>query len=176
MNIQNNNVGGDNSESKSVKKVSKMKMKIKKINDLYKNKIDKKNEKIRKLNEKIKKIREEKKKLFKIKKDKIKEIKIKNKEMKKKDREIKKKKKNERKKYNDESYKDNGVMTMTFSEVVENQTGMEMIGEISDKGFSYENLICAKGFFEKMGSNCELVCLNELIKDIKVKIRCLEKK
>ena len=40
-----------------------------------------------------------------------------------------KKAKKAKKLYNDESYKDEGVMTITFSECVENQIGMEQIGE-----------------------------------------------
>lgn len=70
-----------------------------------------------------------------------------------------------RKKYNDEKYKDEGVMTMTFSECVENQIGMEMIGEKSQNGFSYKDLNCAKIFFEKLGCKCELICLNDLIEE-----------
>ena len=70
-----------------------------------------------------------------------------------------------RKAYNHESYKDKGVMTMTFSECVENQIGMEQIGEKSERGFSYDDLILAKEYFEKIGCKCELVCLNDLIED-----------
>lgn len=68
-----------------------------------------------------------------------------------------------RKLYNDESYKDKGVMTMTFSECVENQIVMEQIGDKCDSGFSYEDLLLAKKHFEKMGCECELRCLNDLI-------------
>ena len=70
-----------------------------------------------------------------------------------------------RKAYNHESYKDQGVMTMTFSECVENQIGMEQIGKKSERGFSYDDLILAKAHFEKIGCKCELICLNDLIED-----------
>ena len=76
-----------------------------------------------------------------------------------------KKAKKAKKLYNDESYKDEGVMTMTFSECVENQIGMEQIGEKCEVGFSHEDLLSAKSYFEKMGCVCELVCLNDLIEE-----------
>lgn len=78
---------------------------------------------------------------------------------------VKKVVKKAKKLYNDESYKDEGVMTMTFSECVENQIGMEQIGDKCDSGFSYEDLLLAKKHFEKIGCKCELNCLNELIEE-----------
>ena len=70
-----------------------------------------------------------------------------------------------KKAYNDESYKDEGVMTMTFSECVENQIGMEQIGERSERGFVVKDIMLAKLYFEKIGCKCELICLNDLIEE-----------
>ena len=67
--------------------------------------------------------------------------------------------------YNDPLYKNEGVMTITFSECVENQIGMEMIGKKCQNGFNYNDLLCAKKFFEKINCKCELIHLNELIKE-----------
>lgn len=64
-------------------------------------------------------------------------------------------------KYNE--YKDGDVMTMTFSECVENQIGMEQIGNKSKSGFSLNDLNKAKEYFEKIGCECELVNLNDLL-------------
>ena len=68
-----------------------------------------------------------------------------------------------RKLYNDESYRDKGVMTMTFSECVENQIGMEQIGDKCDSGFSYEDLLLAKKHFEKIKENFNLNCSSKKI-------------
>lgn len=70
-----------------------------------------------------------------------------------------------KKAYNHESYKDEGVMTMTFSECVENQIGMEQIGEKSERGFLVKDIMLAKMYFEKIGCKCELICLNDLIEE-----------
>ena len=70
-----------------------------------------------------------------------------------------------KKAYNHESYKDEGVMTMTFSECVENQIGMEQIGERSERGFVIKDIMLAKLYFEKIGCKCELICLNDLIEE-----------
>jgi hypothetical protein len=55
----------------------------------------------------------------------------------------------------------NGTITITFSERVENNVGMQMIGELADCGFTIEELEAAKLRFEETGCVCELVSLNQ---------------
>jgi len=44
--------------------------------------------------------------------------------------------------------KKKSTKTLTFSERVENHSGMQQIGDISDKGFSKRDLNKAKSWFE----------------------------
>ena len=57
------------------------------------------------------------------------------------------------------------VMTITFSECVENQLGMEQIGTICKNGFNLDDLDKAKYYFENLGCICEKHYLNDLLND-----------
>ena len=65
-------------------------------------------------------------------------------------------------KYNDYSPK-NEVWTITFGECVENHTGMQTIGEKSNKGFSADEVKSAYEVATANGFNCELIYLNEAL-------------
>lgn len=56
-----------------------------------------------------------------------------------------------------------GVITITFGERVENHAKMQMIGTLSDKGFTIEELENAKILFENKGATCELIDLNSYL-------------
>jgi len=59
----------------------------------------------------------------------------------------------------------NETLTYTFSESVENHTGMQQIGNKADRGFSKEALRDAKKRFEAAGATCRLYCLNDSLPD-----------
>lgn len=56
-----------------------------------------------------------------------------------------------------------GTMTLTFGEVAESHVGMEKIGEMSDRGFSYDELVQAQSFFKSMGCDSVIVHLNDFL-------------
>lgn len=58
---------------------------------------------------------------------------------------------------------DLSVMTITFSECVENQVGMEQIGQKCQRGFNYKDLKLADNYFKKIGCKTELYYLNDLL-------------
>jgi len=54
------------------------------------------------------------------------------------------------------------VFTITFSECVENHAGMQKIGQLASSGFTYQDLVHAKEWFEERGGVCEIHHLNQL--------------
>ena len=56
-----------------------------------------------------------------------------------------------------------GTMTLTFGEVAESHVGMEKIGKMDKKGFSYDELLIAKAYFESKGCKVLLVHLNDYL-------------
>lgn len=60
-------------------------------------------------------------------------------------------------------------ITITFGDQAENHVGMQKIGNIADRGFTYEELINAKNNFENIGCVCELLDLRDSVKDINIK-------
>ncbi|HMP28000.1 MAG TPA: hypothetical protein PKD85_00275 [Saprospiraceae bacterium] len=59
------------------------------------------------------------------------------------------------------------TFTLTFGDQAENHKGMEIIGEMSNKGFSLDNLLKAKEYFEEKGVTVEIYHLNKLTKEAK---------
>ena len=55
------------------------------------------------------------------------------------------------------------AITITYSECVENHVKMQQLGQISDQGFTLDDLMAAKEQFEKVGVNCQLHYLNEAL-------------
>jgi len=53
------------------------------------------------------------------------------------------------------------TITLTFGDQAENHHGMQKIGNLSEKGFTYDDLIAAKTIFEEKGIECELVVLDK---------------
>lgn len=60
------------------------------------------------------------------------------------------------------------TITLTFGDRVENSVGMQMIGSLSEKGFSLEDLESAKKKFEVSGLECEIISLHNLLKEEKI--------
>jgi len=58
------------------------------------------------------------------------------------------------------------VWTITFGEATESHVGMQVSGEIAKNGFSVEELKRYKLYFEERKCSCELIHLNELLKDV----------
>jgi hypothetical protein len=54
-------------------------------------------------------------------------------------------------------------MTLTFGEVAESHVGMQKIGSMAEKGFSYEELLQAQQYFESRGCDTLLVHLNQFL-------------
>jgi hypothetical protein len=59
----------------------------------------------------------------------------------------------------------NATWTLTFGECSENRVGNEQIGKKADEGFNLKDLKKAKTWFEEKGITCELVCLNDYLKE-----------
>jgi alkylated DNA repair dioxygenase AlkB len=55
----------------------------------------------------------------------------------------------------------NNTITITFGDQAENHHGMQIIGELADKGFTYEELDCARNWFTERGCSCELISLDQ---------------
>jgi hypothetical protein len=60
----------------------------------------------------------------------------------------------------------NQTFTLTYGNCAENHRSMEIIGSRLDEGLSKEDLIQAKQYFEKLGAKCELINLNDQIKNL----------
>lgn len=58
---------------------------------------------------------------------------------------------------------EDSVMTITFSECVENQVGMEQIGQKCKRGFNHSDLVLADLYFKNIGCKTELYYLNDLL-------------
>ncbi len=56
-------------------------------------------------------------------------------------------------------------ITITFSDVCENNVGMEKIGNLKNNGLTYEELLNAYNSFKNNNVECELICLNDYLKD-----------
>ncbi len=52
------------------------------------------------------------------------------------------------------------TITITFGDRAENHKGMQMIGNAAIQGFSHEDLLNAKKYFESIGTTCQLINLN----------------
>lgn len=63
---------------------------------------------------------------------------------------------------------ENSVITLTFGDVGENHKGMQMIGNIVEKGKGYnlKNLLNIKKRFEKNNCIVEIYLLNDTLNDI----------
>lgn len=59
----------------------------------------------------------------------------------------------------------NKSITITYGDCAENHNGMEIIGEMADCGFSIEDIKDSKVKFEKLGAKCEIINLNDYVKD-----------
>lgn len=59
------------------------------------------------------------------------------------------------------------TFTLTFGDQGENHVGMQKIGQMAKKGFTLEDLLQAKKFFERKGAKVEIYHLNKLLKDVK---------
>jgi len=57
----------------------------------------------------------------------------------------------------------NKAITLTFCDRAENHAGMQMIGDISEKGFSYNDLLETKNVLEPLGYECELTALHDYL-------------
>lgn len=55
------------------------------------------------------------------------------------------------------------TITITFGEQVENNVGMQKIGELGQRGLSYKELKHAKAKFKELGYNVKLFRLNDLL-------------
>lgn len=56
---------------------------------------------------------------------------------------------------------DKHVVTITFSEVVENHVGMQKVGTIANEGFTLDTLEQAKSLFEQSGFEAEVIRLDQ---------------
>lgn len=56
-----------------------------------------------------------------------------------------------------------GTMTLTFGEVAESHVGMQKIGKMDERGFSYDELIRAQKYFSRKGCETLLVHLNNFL-------------
>lgn len=66
------------------------------------------------------------------------------------------------------------IITITYGEVAENHVGMQKIGNISDNGFSINDLKKAKKVFKEKGYSVKLYKLNNALpKKIKVEKACI---
>lgn len=56
-----------------------------------------------------------------------------------------------------------GTMTLTFGEVAESHVGMQKIGSMAERGFSYKELRRAQKYFNARGCATELIFLNNFL-------------
>ncbi len=57
----------------------------------------------------------------------------------------------------------NKTVTITFGDQAENHKGMQIIGKAAEKGFTYDDLMKSKDYFEKKGVKCEMFHLNSAL-------------
>lgn len=57
----------------------------------------------------------------------------------------------------------NGTITLTFGDVAESHVGMQKIGTMADKGFSYTDLVNAQKYFESLGCETGIIHLNKFL-------------
>jgi len=63
----------------------------------------------------------------------------------------------------------NYTITLTFGDIAENHAGMQKIGNQNNNlGFTHQELLDAKNIFESKNYQCELIDLNQQIKDLKI--------
>lgn len=55
------------------------------------------------------------------------------------------------------------TFSLTFGDVAENHRGMQKIGHLADDGFTLQDLINAKNWFEERGCKCKIVNLHWLL-------------
>lgn len=55
------------------------------------------------------------------------------------------------------------TITLTFGDQAENHVGMQQIGKLSECGFSREDILSARQWFEDAGAHCELADLDALL-------------
>lgn len=60
-------------------------------------------------------------------------------------------------------------ITITYGDQAENHKGMQIIGNMAENGFTYEDLINAKKNFENIGCICELLDLRNSIVDEEIR-------
>ena len=60
----------------------------------------------------------------------------------------------------------NKALTLTFGDRAENHAGMQIIGEAATTGFTLDNLLFAKQYFENKKHTCHLINLNKYCNDI----------
>jgi len=56
-----------------------------------------------------------------------------------------------------------GNVTLTYGDVAESHAGMQQMGERAEKGFSYEDLMRAKVYFETKGIETKIIHLNNFL-------------
>ncbi len=61
---------------------------------------------------------------------------------------------------------DKQTFTLTFGNCAENHHSMEIIGKKLEEGLNLDDLLQAQSYFNNLGAKCELINLNNLIKDI----------
>jgi hypothetical protein len=61
-------------------------------------------------------------------------------------------------------------ITITYGDQAENHVGMQKIGQLAEKGFTYQDLLNAKENFEKIGCVCDLLDLRDSVEDEEIKI------
>ena len=59
----------------------------------------------------------------------------------------------------------NHSITLTFGDQAENHKGMQIIGQMAESGFNLDDLNICKQRFELAGNLCELVHLNQYLKN-----------
>lgn len=55
------------------------------------------------------------------------------------------------------------TFTITYGDQAENHVGMQKIGSLASDGLTYEDLLNAKQYLEKLGSSVDIICLNDLL-------------
>lgn len=57
------------------------------------------------------------------------------------------------------------TITITYGDMAENHVGMQKIGVQAEKGYSLDDIMKAKSYFESVGGQCQLMDLRDAIKD-----------
>jgi len=58
-----------------------------------------------------------------------------------------------------------GTITLTFGDVAESHVGMQKIGTMAERGFSYSDLLIAQQYFQSLGCQTGIIHLNEFLPD-----------